>query len=72
MRTPYNAGEPGISGGSIRPSFVRASTPVLQELELAVVEAEKLREEADSGVLALDDASWASERIWKLPVSAGR
>jgi hypothetical protein len=45
---------------------------VLQELELAVVEAEKLREAADSGVLVLDDEAWASERLWKLPVAAGK
>lgn len=75
MRTPYTAGERGsrTSGSSIRPSFVAASAPVLQELELAVVEAEKLREAADSSVLVLDDDAWSSERLWKLaPVSGKR
>jgi hypothetical protein len=52
---------------------VAASAPVLQELELAVVEAEKLREAADSSVLVLDDDAWSSERLWKLaPVSGKR
>lgn len=73
MRTPYNAGESNsrISGRTVRPSFLRASEPVLLELELAVAEVEELRRATDTGVVVFDgEQTWAP--VWRLNAAGSK